>query len=506
MALSPNAPDYVSQVRGVINDLREDYLKKQQLFQQEQQANASLALNYAQLQANRENAQRQAAVEQARLEASKLDDLRQMQRDQYTIDRAMASDQLARDRLAFDQQKEINELQVKRMQEDRDTLANTLENKFRIAYEKQDPNELSKVMDEIGNSNLQTAQRTALYNNVYGGIQKKRELEQYELNLRTAPQADALTKEVFTLNPANFTPDQYSQTLRDYSDRFSSLGNKDENTIRAFSTAMTKAAENGAAFREGAIGSMVNSFVDIGEQGRLEPTYQKAYDELKNRPGGASIKAIQGLAFKQNKERSIAQLKATNDRFARNLENMVKQNPDLAVINVDPITGERYRSFTYTPPDLTPVEGYNGTIDPDTGLITKRAEDQIKKFEDEVISPSYLTGQVPVIRGYQRQQAEAPLTPSSTETAGLPFRATPSRFETVAAGPTAVIPTAPPAPPAAAISPDTIRAVVDAYNANPNGTYAGRPVREVIGRLQARGIQLPGLRGQAVAEGQEQKR
>jgi hypothetical protein len=500
------APDYVSQVRGVINDLRQNYLQKQQLFQQQEQANANLALNYAQLSAQQDNADRQANIQSAQLEAKKIDDLRQLQKDQFAIDRALASDQLARERLSFDQQRELSDLQKQRSIEERDTLANSLENKFRIAYEKNDPRELSSVMDEIGNSNLQSAQRTALFNNVYKGIETKRQLEQEENNLRTAPDARRISDELNRLDPRQFTPDQYNQKISELEDRFRSLNNTDERVNSAFLKIQMDAVDKGAKYREGEIGAMINSLVDRGEQGRLEPTYQKAYNELKAKPENYTAKALQGLVFQRNKEASIAELKRINEYLGRTAQNLVLQNPGLAVVKQDPITGESYRTFTYEPPDLTPVEGYNGTIDPDTGVITKAALDQAKKWEDEVRSPTFLTGQVPFMRTFQQQQAAVPPAPPSKETAALPFRPTPSRFETVQTAGTAVLPTAPLAPAGTRVSQRTIDEAVAAYNANPNGVYSGRPVRDVIAKLQSMNVPLPGLRGGAIVQGQEQKR
>jgi hypothetical protein len=79
----------------------------------------------------------------------------------------------------------------------------------------------------------------------------------------------------------------------------------------------------------------------------------------------------------------------------------------------------------------------------------------------------------------------------------------PSRFDTAQAGPKAVLPVAPASP---GISPETISEVIAAYNTNPDGIYKGRSVREIVARLQALGVSLPGLRVQTVAGGQEQRR
>ena len=72
MAISPSAPDYVSQVRGILGDAREDYLKKQQLFQQNEQANANLALQYAQLAMQKDNANSEAEYKDKVLEQNAI--------------------------------------------------------------------------------------------------------------------------------------------------------------------------------------------------------------------------------------------------------------------------------------------------------------------------------------------------------------------------------------------------------------------------------------------------
>jgi len=60
MALSPNAPDYVSQVRGFLSDLRQDARQRDQLALEAARSSAANALNYAQLAQQRELAYLQA--------------------------------------------------------------------------------------------------------------------------------------------------------------------------------------------------------------------------------------------------------------------------------------------------------------------------------------------------------------------------------------------------------------------------------------------------------------
>jgi hypothetical protein len=500
MPLSPNAPDYVGQVRGILDDLRGDYLKRQQLFQQEQQASAQNALGYAQLGAQQQNSERQSALDSQRIEAANIDNMRQAAQLNAQLGQKQIENDLAYGRYNLEQQKEERRLQVERDAQERDKNAAVLEQKYRIAMLKGNPNEINSVLDEIGQSNVDRAQRLSITQNVHAGLEANRKLEETERNMKTATPARAIASSIQLLDPQNLTPNQYMAEVDKHDKEFRNFDNTDSRVNDDYSKARSFALEKLQKYRSSVVGQEKEQFEDLADQGRLEPEWQKQYDDLK-KSSNYTAKAVQGLMFKRNKQETIAQLKRIDNRLSRISENLIAQNPGLAITKNDEVTGEPYRTFTYEIPDLSPVESYTGTIDPETGRMTKAAEDRVKKWEDEITSSSMLTGQVPMIRGFQIQQANVPQMPATgtpatkqgkpvAQTAPLPFRSG-SRFDVGQPG-TAVIPVAPKQQ-QAQISPATIAAVVDAYRKDPNSVIYGRKASEILATLKAQGIEIPGL-------------
>lgn len=500
MPLSPNAPDYVGQVRGILDDLRGDYLKRQQLFQQQQQAIAQNALGYAQLSAQRENSARQADLDSQRIEASNLNGQRELAQLNAQLGQKQIDNQLAYGKYNLEQQKEERKLQAEKDARDQDRTAAALEQKYRVATLKGNQNEIESVLDEIGQSNLERAQRISITQNVHAGLEANRKLEEADRNMRTATPARAVASSIQSLNPQDLTPDQFMARIDEHDTQFRDFNNTDPRVNDDYSKARSTALDRLQKYRGSVVGQQIDTFTDLADQGRLEPEWQKQYDDLK-KSSNFSAKAIQGLMFKRNKVGSIAELQAIDNRFSNISQNLINQNPGLAIVKTDPVTGESYKTFTYPIPDLTPREGYGATIDPETGLITKAAYDKAKKWEDEVTSPNFLYGQVPMIRQFQTQQANVPQMPPTgapatkqgkavVQSAPLPFRSG-STFD-IGQPETAVIPTAPKTQ-RSQISPTTIATVVEAYRKDPNAVVYGRKASEILSTLKAQGVEIPNM-------------
>jgi hypothetical protein len=121
MPLSPNSdPSLISQVREILSDSRNDYLKRQQLFQDNEQAQARIGLGYAQLAAQRENQALDADLKMASLQQSAASDyarLSQLQnnanieqaRANYTLNKDAAKQDLDERKFEFDKEKEKRE-------------------------------------------------------------------------------------------------------------------------------------------------------------------------------------------------------------------------------------------------------------------------------------------------------------------------------------------------------------------------------------------------------------
>lgn len=510
-----NAPDYTRTVLGAVEGLRENYLKKLQLEQQRQQAQANLNLQYAQLNAQRDNAARQADIESDRVEASKLQSLAELEKYKFSMDRQLAQDNLERDKFNLSQQKEINDLARLREKKELDKTAGSLENQLQMAYEKNDREGIANVLGELSNSALDTTDRTRVLQNAKILVDWKRQTEQQENNLKTEPQVRSLINTAISLKPNDYTPSQYQEKLLELQNTFSDIGHNDPKNVEAFSNALKFAAKKGEDYSQMEIGKVVSNFQDLGEQKLLDPEDQKEYDAIKSKPESFTPKAIQGLAVKSNIKKSIADLKAQDERNLQTFNFLKQQYPTLADKDLTPFL-----------PDLTPTVGEDGMIDPSTGLKSKRFDSIQKDFDKKYTGGSFLTGTT--VPEMQRMMAAfgmggvgipqpQPSAPTKEEVKVVPTQSR-SNFNVVLQGrslvplepsnvpaatttPTAVIPAAP-----STYSPDFIKSVVDSYNANPEGVYSGKPIREVIARLQSRGIALPGLRGQVVVQGQEQKR
>lgn len=318
MPITPSSPDYVSQVRGIIGDLREDYIRKAQLEQQANIENARLALSYAQLNAQQENARLNSQVEATRNQATAL---RGMAAGDGAADESRAlRDQLAVQKSQLDFQKAIEDARRERFKEDQDQLAGNLQNQFQLALEGNDPAALEDVNAKIANSLLTQAQRTSIQENGMKAISAKRELEQKYRNMETYDQASSLIGELNNLNPGAHTPPDFEQKLGQLSSKFASLGNTDPRVMKSFEDTLTAVRGRSDAYLKSVTGGMVQDFMTRGGQGRLEPEWQAAYDKLLADPkfSDEAIRfqsrdfsdKIQGLAFNRTKQQTEAVLQS----------------------------------------------------------------------------------------------------------------------------------------------------------------------------------------------------
>jgi hypothetical protein len=494
---SPTAPDYVSQVRGVLSDLRQDYIRKRQLDLEEQQQNAQATINFAQLANQRENQIQRNRIDELTLEQNRAQNLLELSKYQEAQDRQGKLDQMTKENHERVQAQYFDTLEKERQKKQQDSDAAALEQQFKIALAGNDTQRLAEVSQLMSVKILDESVRKGVIDNAYKALDLQRTLEQDNKNLMTAGNARDIASRLNLLNPKDYTVDGFTKEVDKISSEFVALGNTDPKVNEYFNRVQTSVIDRGMKFRESKIGSAIMNFTDLAEQKRLEPEYQKQYDELKANPANYTGKAVQGLAYQRNKAASVQALKLKDVENVALLDQITSINPAL-----------RGQDLSRLLPDLTPNESYDGNIDPDTGLLTEGFLKSQKTWEDDLRKPSFIMGpQISPVnqmlagvlqtQGQPAQAQPAPAQPKGTE-AAIRSR---SRFDTAQAPGTVTVPTAP-----SSVSPETINAVVEAYNANPNGLYAGRPVREIIARLQARGVALPNLRTENVAGGQTQKR
>jgi len=522
MPLTPNAPDYIGAVRAAIEGLRENYLKKEQLRIQEEDNQARIGLQYAQLNAQNQNAARQADIEMERLQASTAAQLAEAGQHRNSMERQAEQANLEERKFIFTQQKEKDDLALQQRKNDLDQTANALEARYFAAAQKNDKVEMAKVLDDIGKSQITSAQRLQIHQNVNLSLATTRDLTQREIDETTMQQARDLSTELNNLRPQDYTPDQYSKKIDDISTQFYGLNNKNPNVLSIFGKVQADAVGRGNKYLEGEVGREVQSFVDIAEQGRQNPNipsrldarWQKAYNDLYSSPDGVTNSGVKGIVYAKNRGESERQLAEWRQFAAYQGQLLAQQNPAaVSSVQTDLVTGERYRTFVYPPPNLLPVEGYNGTIDPITGRITKVAQDSWNKWLDEVRSPAMVGMNIGPMRGYQQEvaantPAKLPVTEEEKEAQKLPFVANPSwvSLPQRSAGATALIPAAPSAgaenlpstaktakssaPP---IKPETLEAIRALRARGYKGDYppgSGRSFEETVAKLKASGYDV----------------
>lgn len=492
MAISPNAPDYVSQVRGIINDLRQDYISQMQLYQTEmnQRAQSQAEMNRSLVQMQAQNAQNQLARKQ-------IDDNRFVNEQKIASDRQQHENEMG---LKYTQ--EYAKAELERQNQDKENMASALEQEFRVAEASGDQNQINRVMDKIGKASLASAQRTQIYNNVFNTLDKMKEWEQTTNNIKTSSIAKNMLNDLSNLDPSKLTPDDYMAKANLLTQKFNSLNNNDPVILDSFFKTKNMAASRLEDYKKSRIGEQVTNFINLAERedGSLPVALQEKYNQLKGNPQKYSPEAIQGLAFQFNRDSSVNALKNFDQTNVRLLE-QVSKNPQMAG-----------RDFSGILPDLSPSVSPNGNIDPDTGLLTKQFLDRQKVFEDDIRRPSFMLGQdltmqqamarnMPPINfgntGVAPQKsakagqetAKNDQTVSGQQVALAPKIQSVSRFDSTEPG-AATIPVASKTP-ATKISDSTIQSIAETYKKDPNAVVYGRPVREIIAAMKSRGYAIP---------------
>lgn len=514
MPITPTAPDYVGQVRGIIGDLRENYLQKQKLFLEEKDQNEKLGLNYAQLDLQRDqlNLQANNAAVQASIDRSKIALAAQQTTAQAAIEQARYGSEAAKinsqsytksvkedldeRKFQFDLWKENKKLEDEQRLRDQETSAARLEHEGFVALNSDDPTKLIEWTNKMAGSLMAQKQRNDVFQNALSLVNAKKTMEQQTSNLRTQPKALEIVQGLNMLDVSSMMPNQFADYLKKATDDFKNLGNTDPKMNDVFMSVSQEVAKRQSDFRQKEYGQAMDSYLRTAAIGELNPEDQSQWDQLqKDYPEslrGSSTDysdKIRRLMFQSNKRNSIAKLRALDKQNLNIAENLITQNPDLAAQKTDPQTKEVYRVFPYPSPDLTPNVGSDSAIDPETGLLTKNITEANTKWVSEVTSPSFLLGQVPFVRGLTSGLTPSPKT--SGATASIPFKTESlSKFEDVPEPGTVNIVTTPVAK-ETKISDSTISTIVEAYRKNPEAIVYGRPAREILANLRAKGYAIP---------------
>jgi hypothetical protein len=534
--MTPVAPDYVGQVRGIIGDLRENYLKKQQLFQQDQQEKNRLALSYAQLDQQAANQAQEAQINTARIASADAQNAGQLIKAQSEAQSKALDRDLDERKFSFEQTKAFLELAQKNALNEQEVSAARLESELMLAIESGDGLKVAEATNKAYAAGLNIKQQTDAYKNAYALLANKRMLEQDLANVRTRPQAIAVINRVNELNVAQMNPERAKDELSKANAEFYSLGNQEKVINDMYSQISQEKEKQRYTYQTQDFGAAVGEFETRAIRGRLPKPIQKQWDDLQAKYPGKEDRLSENyinektrLLYETTDEESQTELKSWAKRINDIERNFLSQRPELAAKVVNPETGVVENRFPVAPPDVSYSVGYDAAINPLTGKINPAKRKEYDAWINDVSQKGYLNlpsqnpfmqavmeaasarGLPPVSPAPSAQPGQTPATPQPSKTpataqpnqetaqAGQPqIKVTQFNFPQVAEAGTATIPTAPSAQGATKVqlSPETmskVAEVVNMYNANPDALYRGRPVREVIAKLKQQLGELPGL-------------
>jgi len=512
MPITPNAPDYVGQVRGVIGDLRDNFLKKEQLYLQEKDQQDRMELARAQLGLQQQNSNQAAQLAQQKLSADIESSNAQIANQRNSINAKAYEDQrqalrdntkdtLDREKHNLELFKENKKLEQEQNERAQDVASGQLLSEGTVALNSDNPTLLIEWTNKLAGSILNQKQRNDTYQNALSLVDAKKRLEIDGNNIKTQPKALAIFDKLNFLNVQDYTPTQFAKKIDELSAEYIALNNTDPGLSSTFQKISEEVAKRKNDFMQKDYGQAYGSYLNNAVLGELDPASQKAWDSLQKEFPDESIRntskdyadKTKRLMFQYNKKQSVEQLMRMEQQNQLTVDNLTLQNAELAAVRVNPITKDKTRTFPYPTPNLSPIVSYDAAIDPNTGLLNKSIIEENKAWTAKTNSPSYLLGQVPFTRGLNvDQKTPQLLTPEQArEISALPFESTsPTKFSEVVPPGEARVPVTPAAN-AVPISPQTLSTIGALYKQNPEATYNGRPVREVIARLKAAGYSIP---------------
>jgi len=500
MALSPNAPDYVSQVRGIIGDVRENYLKKQQLFQQEQQAAAQVGLGYAQLAAQRDNQARQADLDSQRIELEGIKNQRELESLAYNRQRQAAADRLASDQFELAQEEKRQKIDEIDRKNKEDAESGRIYSYIRDARNSGDPDQIAMAESALDNTALSSLTKMTMLDRLDIAEERKRKVDDLVANRQKKPQADALLVQAANLAIDRMAPEDASLALNDIETQFANLGMTDT-TVNKFSQVLS---QKNAALAKLSSDAVLNGITQLNSDGAagniLDPKYQARYDVIKKQypnwqdriENPDAFNQLRGLAKDITKDSQQAYLDEMKTKFTVDQKNLVQKNASLGVETTDPITGEKRATFVRSMPNMNLTDR---DIDPRTGVLTKVKQKEIVDY-DQMLTRA-MNGDYNAMQAMLgKALSEAPANPNIKKLEFIPNDS--SNVATAPGGTaprtsgTASIPITPRNQPTQ-ISDSTLATIAEAYRRDPNAVIYGRPAREILATLKARGYTIPGV-------------
>jgi hypothetical protein len=448
MALSPNAPDYVSQVRGIIGDLRENYLKKQQLYQQNEQAQAQIGLGYAQLAAQRENSARQADLDSQRIQAASIDNERQLEQYRSGMMQKSFENDLAERKFNFERQKELIKAQEEERKRRQEENSSVMQNELETAYSSGDPYKIQEASLKASQTMQNTADYLKIAKAAKEAVNTQRAMEQENINLKTQDQAYAIASSPMSLNLETMTPTELDSATKDLTTSYSQLRNTDPTIRKMLQENINNARAAHAKLMSDEDASSMASLVQLGTfkslgdgQEQFDKIMAKYPPEIRSTSPGY-FEDMKNFALVYNKSKAIKALEKDDIAMHNLASALVKMYPDQAVQTEGGVT------WSDPPPSLEEEIGDDGTINPRTGARTKASKKAVQEWfaRNKLKLPNQSLFDQFLVQGAAAIPAPAGKTTSNTKQAAPPLnyvRTTPPvRAQTqVAQQPSAVTPT-----------------------------------------------------------------
>lgn len=380
MPLSPNAPDYVSQVRGILGDLSENYLKKQQLFQQQQQAQAQIGLGYAQLDANRENSARQADLDQSRLENQNLQYQNELAKYQQGLNQKSFDNDLSERKFSFDRQKELIKGQEEARKRQLEENSGVMQSELEAAYTSGDPEKIQQASVRASQTMRNTAEYLKIAKSAKEAVNTQRAMERENINLNTQDQAYELASAPMSLNLETMTPTELGSALQGLSAKYGQLRNTDPAVRKMFQDNINNARQAHAKLMGDEDNSAMVSilqrgtFQNLGDgQEQFNKIQAKYPVEIRDTSPSYS-EEMKNFALLYNKVGAIKSLEKDDIAMNNLASALVKMYPDQAIQTEGGVT------WSDPPPSLEEEIGDDGTINPRTGTRTKASQKAVQQW------------------------------------------------------------------------------------------------------------------------------
>jgi len=449
MPLSPNAPDYVSQVRGFLSDLRQDARQRDQLALEAYRAASANALGYAQLAAQRENNAAQRDLQARQLENQQLQYATDLEKYRLSQGQKSFSDDLAERRLQFDMQKESIKAQEEARKRQMEENSAVMQAELEIAYDSGDPekimaaNQKAAMILQSSEATL-TAQKAAK-----DAITTKRIMEQESVNLRTNDQVYNIAAQLQQTPVQLLTANELQGILSGAQQAYAQLGNNDPEARKFLMDSISNLNNQFKTARADKSQQTFRNFYQVGLLNGLkdaDPEVQEKFNAILTaypadvRPTSAAFQdEITQLGMQFNKRNSDKFIDMANQQNQNMLANLQKRFPDIA-IEEPPVL-------------LKDFIGEDGHIDPLDGTITTTARKEIEAWRSRTKA-----------RYAPNDPLEALLAGAAVTTAAT--RAAPSAPATVATAPAPTRTTSP----FANLSPSERNVAETLILADPNST------------------------------------